>query len=76
MRDTEVATGAGWEVRKLDYWAMTVTKVAEMAADASSIQLDVPEIPGNYEIVRVGMSWHDKMRGYSDKSNAWPNNGK
>ena len=44
-------------MRKLDYWAMTVTKVADVAAGAKSIDLDVPEIPGNYEIVRAGVRW-------------------
>lgn len=61
MHDTEASANAGWEVRKIDYWAMTVKKVGEIAADASAIELDVPEIPGNYEIVRAGMSWHGKL---------------
>ena len=62
MHHTEAADNAAWEVRKIDYWAMTVTRVGEVAADASSIQLDVPEIPGNYEIARAGMSWHDNTQ--------------
>lgn len=63
MHHTGATTNAAWEVRKIDYWARTVTKLAEVAANASHIQLDVPEIPGNYEILRAGTIWHDKIRG-------------
>ena len=63
MHDNGASTNDAWEVRKLDYWAMTVTKVREISANASRIQLDVPEIPANYEIVRAGMTWNDRMLG-------------
>jgi hypothetical protein len=42
-----------WEVRAVDYWRMTVTVVATLHPDAREAVLDVPELPGNYEIARV-----------------------
>lgn len=45
------ASGGRWEVRELDYWAMTVRVLAHLPADASSTVLDVPTIPSNFEIV-------------------------
>ena len=48
---------AGWEVRKVDYWAMTVEVIGTAEAGAAAVSIDVPEIPGNFEVVRAGASW-------------------
>ena len=56
---TQGAAGprAGWEVRQLDYWAMTVEVIGAAQAGAAAVSIDVPEIPGNFEVVRAGASW-------------------
>jgi hypothetical protein len=41
---------ATWEVRYLDYWDMTVTVLAKLPMGTANATIDVPEIPGNYEI--------------------------
>ena len=51
------APRAGWEVRQLDYWAMTVEVIGAAQAGAAAVSIDVPEIPGNFEVVRAGASW-------------------
>ena len=51
------AGGAGWEVRALDYWARTVSVVATLPADAAGATIDVPALPGNYEVARTGALW-------------------
>mmetsp|Transcript_74921 Transcript_74921/g.148879 ORF Transcript_74921/g.148879 Transcript_74921/m.148879 type:complete len:184 (-) Transcript_74921:131-682(-) len=44
---------AKWEVRAMDYWAMKVTVRATLSGNTSNAVIDVPAVPGNYEIVRV-----------------------
>ena len=46
-------TSAKWEVRKIDYWSKSVTVLQTLAADAVAAVIDVPAIPGNYEIARI-----------------------
>jgi hypothetical protein len=55
--DGSVAAGGGWEVRLVDYWSMTVKVIGSVEAGAKNCTIDVPEIPGNYEIARAGMRW-------------------
>ena len=43
--------GARWHVRAVDYWNMDVAVVQAVAADAANVTIDVPEIPGNFEVV-------------------------
>jgi len=45
----------GWEVRLVDYWGMTVKVIGTVGAGAVNCTIDVPEIPGNYEIARKGV---------------------
>ena len=48
-----VKTGASWQVRAVDYWNMDIAVVQTVAADAANVTIDVPEIPGNFEVVLV-----------------------
>ena len=50
---THASAGSRWEVRKIDYWSKSVTVLTTLAADARSAVIDVPAIPGNYEIARI-----------------------
>jgi hypothetical protein len=51
------AEAAGWEVRALDYWTMTVKVIATLPADATNATIDVATIPGNFEIARTGVRY-------------------
>lgn len=50
---TGVDASHKWEVRYLDYWRMTVSVVSTLPGEATSAVIDVPAIPGNFEIARV-----------------------
>lgn len=63
----EGKTNSTWELRRLDYWNMQVTTLAEISSDAASAIIDVASIPSNFEIVLVWGCVHDQtnLRGYA-----------